>query len=459
MTPAMTDPADLGTAEAARLIAAGELSSEALVSACLARIEAREPELRAWAFLDPDLALAAARAADARRAAGLAAGEAPGPLHGVPVGIKDIIDTADMPTENGFNGHKGRRPAADAACVAQLRAAGAVILGKTVTTELANRVARQTRNPVNPAHTPGGSSSGSAAAVGAGMVPAALGTQTGGSVIRPASYCGVHALKPTFGLISRVGIMPQSDPLDTIGTYGRSVEDVAYLADALTAPDPRDPDCRHTTRPALHREAMADPPRRPRLAFVKTPVWDQGEPRMQAALEDFAAALGGDCEEVALPAGMAAAWGWHHTCQYYGMARYYGPLSDYYGDRMSARLAQHVAEGREISTAAYRQAVADRETAYAALAPIFAGYDAILTPASPGPAPEGLISTGPATFNAFWTYCGTPCVSLPLLTVDGLPMGLQLVGPRGGDGALMRTARWLEARVGQDGAAPVPRAG
>jgi len=280
------------------------------------------------------------------------------------------------------------------------------------------------------------------------MVPAALGTQTGGSVIRPASYCGIHALKPTFGLISRVGVTPQSDPLDTIGTYGRSVEDIAYLADALTAPDPRDPDCRHTARPALHRTAMETPPQRPRLAFVKTPVWDQGEPRMQTALEAFAASLGGDCEEVALPDEMKSAWEWHHSCQYYGMARYYGPLSDAFGDKMSARLTQHVVEGREIASATYRQAIADRATAYAALAPIFARFDAILTPASPGPAPEGLMFTGPATFNAFWTYTGTPCVNLPLLEIGGLPMGVQLVGPKGGDGALMCTARWLEETVG-----------
>lgn len=444
----MTDPADLGTAEAARLIAAGELTSEALVTACLARTAAREEAVRAWAFLDPDLALAQARAADRRRPTGL--------LHGVPVGVKDIIDTADMPTENGFGGHKGRRPAADAACVQALRQAGAVIMGKTVTTELANRIAGKTRNPVDPARTPGGSSSGSAAAVRAGMVPAALGTQTGGSVIRPASYCGIHALKPTFGLISRVGIMPQSDPLDTIGTYGRCVEDIAWLGDALTAPDPRDPDCTHATRPALHRDAMADPPRAPRLAFVKTPVWDRGDTRMHATLEAFAASLG--CEEIALPADLADAWAWHRTIQLYGMARHYGPLGDRYGPLMSPRLAQHVAEGREISSAAYRQAVANRESACAALAPIFARFDAIVTPSAPGPAPEGHLHTGDATFNAFWTYAGVPCVTLPLLHVDGLPMGVQLVGPKGADGPLLRTARWLEgaARKIPVDAAPAP---
>jgi Asp-tRNA(Asn)/Glu-tRNA(Gln) amidotransferase A subunit family amidase len=438
----MTDPADLGTAQAARLIAAGDLTSEALVGACLARIAACDAAVQAWAFLDSDLALAQARAADTRQTDG----QTLGPLHGVPIGIKDIIDTADMPTENGFGGHKGRRPTQDAASVRALREAGAVIMGKTVTTELANRVAGKTRNPVNPAHTPGGSSSGSAAAVRVGMVPGALGTQTGGSVIRPASYCGIHALKPTFGLISRVGIMQQSDPLDTIGTYGRSVEDIVYLADALTAPDPGDPDCNHTARPALHRTAMQDPAKRPRLAFVKTPVWGRGDPRMHAALEGFATSLGADCEEVALPDGMAEAWKWHRICQYYGMARYYGPLSDRYGPLMSPRLAQHVVEGREISSTAYREAIANCATVNTVLAPIFARFDAILTPSSPGPAPEGLLSTGEAIFNAFWTYAGTPCVNLPLLEVDGLPMGLQLVGPKGADGALLRTARWLEGR-------------
>jgi Asp-tRNA(Asn)/Glu-tRNA(Gln) amidotransferase A subunit family amidase len=439
----MTDPADLGTAEAARRIAAGALTSEALVTACLARIAAREPQVQAWIFLDPDLALAQARAADARQAEGRPIG----PLHGVPVGIKDIIDTIDMPTENGFAGHAGRRPAEDAQCVRALRDAGAIIMGKTVTTELANRIAGKARNPNDPAHTPGGSSSGSAAAVGAGMVPAALGTQTGGSVIRPASYCGIHALKPTFGLISRYGMLPQSDPLDTIGTYGRSIADVACLADALIGSDERDPDCTHRPRPALHRTALEQPPQRPRLAFVRTPVWGRGEPRMHRVIEDFAASLGPDCEEIALPDHIADAWTWHRTAQLYGMARHYGPLSDYHGPLMSARLTQHVAEGREISSAAYQQAVARREVAYAALVPIFARFDAILTPASSGPAPAGLRFTGEATFNAFWTYTGTPCVNLPLREVDGLPLGVQLTGPRGADGPLLRTARWLEERV------------
>ena len=415
----MSDPADLSAAQAARLIAGGGLSSAELVAACLARVEAREAELRAWAHLEPERALAEAR----RRDEELARGHGVGPLHGVPVGIKDVIDTADMPTENGYRGHAGRRPGADAACVRALRDAGAVILGKTVTTELANRTPGPTRNPVDLGHTPGGSSSGSGAAVRAGMVPAALGTQTGGSVIRPASYCGTHGFKPTFGLVSRTGLTMQADELDTIGVLARSVEDLGLVADAMTASDPRDPASHPRSRPPLAwmtAEALA---RAPRLAFVRTPVWDEGEARMHDAFEAFAAGLGGDCEAVTLAGDLAGAWRWHRTIQLCGMGRHYGPLADADGALMSARLRGLVAEGRAIPEETFREAVANREPAYAAVAEIFTRFDAILTPAAPGPAPAGLESTGPATFNAFWTYLGTPCVSLPLLEADGLPLG------------------------------------
>ncbi|MDX1649890.1 MAG: amidase, partial [Myxococcota bacterium] len=408
------------------MIAGRRLSSAELVAACLARIEAREVELRAWAFLDPERAIEAARERDAE----LARGRGARPLHGVPVGIKDVIDTKDMPTENGYRGHAGRRPAEDAACVRALRDAGAVILGKTVTTELANRTPGPTRNPVNPAHTPGGSSSGSAAAVRAGMVPAALGTQTAGSVIRPASYCGVHGFKPSFGLVSRAGMTLQSDELDTIGAFGRSVEDLGLVVDAMTGADPRDP--------SLARMATVAPPHRPRLAFVRTPVWERGERTMRDAVEGFAASLGEDCEEVALEPGLAEAWAWQRTVQLHGMGRHYGPLMDADGELMSARLRGLVADGRAIPEAAFREAVEAREGAYAEVEPVFARFDAILTPAAPGPAPEGLESTGEAVFNALWTYLGTPAVSLPLLEADGLPLGVQLVGPRGADGPLLR---------------------
>jgi Asp-tRNA(Asn)/Glu-tRNA(Gln) amidotransferase A subunit family amidase len=228
MSGPLADPTALSATDAAGAIRAGEITSQELVRACLDRIARREDEVQAWAHLDPDYAMAQAKIADAA----LASGDAVGPLHGVPVGIKDIFDTADFPTENGCPIFAGRRPTADAACVSLLRAAGAFVLGKTVTTELALLTPARTRNPHNPAHTPGGSSSGSAAAVASGMVPAALGSQTAGSLIRPASYCGVHAFKPTLGMIPRAGVLMQSHTLDTVGIYGRSVDDLALFADA-----------------------------------------------------------------------------------------------------------------------------------------------------------------------------------------------------------------------------------
>ncbi len=243
----------LGAAAAAGALAEGRISSEELVAACLARIKADEERVQAWAFIDPEHALRQARAADSRRREG----KALGPLHGLPVGVKDIIDTADMPTENGTVLHAGRAPSADATLVSMLRAAGAIIMGKTVTTELATYSPGKTRNPHNPEHTPGGSSSGSAAAVAAHMVPLAIGTQTNGSVIRPAAYCGVVGYKPSFGLIPRHGVLKQSRPLDQIGVIARSVEDAALLAEQLIGFDQNDPDTRRAGAAAAARNRHA----------------------------------------------------------------------------------------------------------------------------------------------------------------------------------------------------------
>ena len=435
---------NIGAAEAARKIAAQEVTSEALVQSCLDRIAARDDDVGAWIWLDPDLALAQARAADQA----LARGQGTGPLHGVPVGIKDIIETADMPTQNGYRGHEGRHTHRDALCVSQLRDAGAVVLGKTVTTELAVRTPGKTRNPVNGDHTPGGSSSGSAAAVADGQVPLALGTQTGGSVIRPASFCGIHALKPTFGWVARRGVTVQADWLDTVGTYGRSIEDVALVTEQMLARDLDDPQAVARSRPGLRDIAMLEPPRRPRIAFMRTAVWNQADSGAQGALEDVAAALGADCTEVDMPAWMAEAWDWQNTLQTYGHAIHYGPLADQHGDLMSESLRESVARGRSMTEADYRHAIAQRGRITAELDQIYAQYDAILCLSSAGPAPKGHDWTGDPVFNAFWTLAGTPCVNLPLAEVDGMPMGLQLTGPLGGDGPLLRTARWVEAAMG-----------
>ena len=432
---------ELLTASDARAeIAAGNLTSEALVSACLARCADRDEMVGAWAYRDGAQAMEAARAAaPAIRA------RAPAPLAGIPVGVKDIVDTRDMPTERGTPVFAGRRPAADAFVVSQLRGAGAVILGKTVTTELAFFGPGKTRNPHDPQRTPGGSSSGSAAAVADFQVPLALGTQTAGSIIRPASYCGVIGFKPTFGFASRSGVLPQSEPLDTIGGYARSVEDIALLFDAIGAYDVADRDMLSGERPHLAQSLGEALSHVPRLAFVKSPAWPQGEPAMRAAFEAFAGGFGARAEvvEVSLPHEFDGSLRLQQVVQFSDIARNYGPIADANPDRVSQKLKDVVAEGRRYSSADYAAARADQEALYEALRPVLINYDAIMTPAAQGPAPLGLESTGSPMFNALWTYLGMPCISLPLLSIGGLPVGVQLTCGRADDAALLRVSDWM----------------
>ena len=269
-------------------MAGGDLRAVDVARAFLKRIEEREPEIGAFVYIEPEQVLAQAEARDEQQRQG----QPLEPLHGLPVAVKDIIDTADMPTENGTPLDAGRRPEHDATIVARLKAAGAIILGKTVTTELGAMHPRGTRNPNNLAHTPGGSSSGSAAAVAAGMAPLAIGTQTNGSVIRPASFCGIVGFKPTFGLIPRTGILPQASPLDTVGVFARSVADVALLADALAGYDESDPNSSDLPPPRLLDAALASPATAPSFAFVRTPSWDSAEQATKASFEGLVGRLG-----------------------------------------------------------------------------------------------------------------------------------------------------------------------
>ena len=442
-------PNELTASAAAAAIRSGELSSEALVRACLERIERIEPQVQAWTFLEPQRALAQAREADRQREAGTKLG----PLHGLPVGIKDIFDTADMPTEYGTVLHAGRRPHEDATAVALLRRAGAIILGKTVTTELAVYAPGKTRNPHDHRRTPGGSSSGSAAAVAAAMVPLALGTQTNGSLIRPASYCGVYGFKPSHGQVSRHGVLKQSPALDHVGMFARSIDDLALLARVLFAWDGHDRDVLPSTRfdvPAWEH-ALPGPPR---IAFVKTPLWEQATPVTKEAFAQLAERWGDVVHEIELPPVFESAVEWHRTIMECDLANSFGDEYARGKDRLSEVLVQMIERGQRTTGVAYSKARDGMVELERALDHLFAECDAILTPATQGEAPMGLASTGSPMFCTIWTLCGVPAISLPVLQgADGMPMGAQLVGAKRHDARLLRVARWLVERGRSEGEA------
>ena len=415
---------ELGAAAAIALLQRGAITSEALVRACLDRIAREEPRLHAWAWLDPERALAAARAVDARGR--------PPPLHGLPVGVKDIIDTADAPTECGTPLYRGRRPTRDAACVTALRSAGGVVLGKTVTTELAFFAPGPTCNPRNPAHTPGGSSSGSAAAVAGWQVPAALGTQTAGSIIRPAAYCGVVGFKPSHGLLSLEGIHPFAPSLDTLGVLVREVADVAPMLAALGAP--------------VQVHPLAQPPR---LGLWRSAQWPRATPAMQDRLEEAAGRLaraGASIREVASLPDEAQLVEDQALIMAAEAVHSFGALRP--GAGLSLQLTGLLDRGAAARPEAVQAARARAGQARTAMAGVLAGLDALLTPSAPGEAPEGLASTGDPIFNRVVTLLGFPAVSLPAGTGPaGLPLGMQLVGAPGGEAALLAVAAWAEPRL------------
>jgi len=435
----------LTATDLARAIRDGAISSEQLVEACLARVREAEPAVQAWQFLDPEHALAQARSRDQDRSAGRSVG----PLHGVPVGIKDIFDTCDLPTEDGSVLHAGRTPEADAAAVAMLRAAGAVIMGKTVTTEFAAYTPGKTRNPRNTAHTPGGSSSGSAAAVAAGMVPVALGSQTNGSTIRPASFCGVFGFKPSRGVVPRSGVLRLSRTLDQVGVFARSLEDLALTCEQIAGHREDDPDTRPRARPHLLDVLNQDPPFPPTFAWVRTPMWDSVDADAKEAFAELAGELGGQIVDFELPQTALAALEWHRTIMEAEMAANLDREYEVGHDRLSEPLRAQLERGRALTALEYQRALARISPLNEGFEELFERCDAILTPAAPGTAPQGLESTGSPAFCTLWTLCGMPALSLPLMQGEnGLPLGVQLVGPKGGDARLLRAARWLVERVG-----------
>ncbi len=417
---------DLTASEAARRLGLDEISADALTRALLDRIAELEPLVGAWAFLDPEAALAGARRIDRLSPRP--------PLGGLPVGLKDIFDTADMPTECGTRAYQGRRPSADAPCVAALRRAGALVLGKTVTTELAFFSPGKTRNPHDAARTPGGSSSGSAAAVAARMIPAALGSQTAGSVIRPASFCGVVGMKPTHGLVSLEGVSPFSPSLDTAGVFARDPADLALLLPPLGVP----------LGPA--------PSLPPRLGLCRGPQWPLAEAPMRDLVEGAAARLaaaGATVTEVRLPPECDGLFEAQKTVMAYEAARSLGDVRARHESLLSPVLLDFLRTGDATAAGDYAAAQDLAARCREALAEIFGAVDALLTPAAIGEAPLGLESTGDPALNRIWTLLHLPSLSLPAgRGPAGLPLGVQMVGPHRGDGALVAAARWAFDRLG-----------
>ncbi|MGC1827163.1 MAG: amidase [Pseudolabrys sp.] len=434
----------LTATQAAANIARGTISAEDFTRACLDRIAAVEGDVQAFIHLDPAHALAQARVLDRLKSDG----DRIGPLHGIPVAIKDIFDTADYPTEYGSPIFAGRRPTADATVVRKLREAGAVIIGKTVTTEFAYFNPGKTRNPRDLNRTPGGSSSGSAAAVAAGMVPLALGSQTNGSMIRPAAFCGVFGIKPSHGLISRGGALTLSRTLDHVGAFARSIDDLALVLDVLVGQDSADADSRPYASPKFRVSAAEPPPIPPSFALVRTPMWEKADADARDALEDLAKELG--AREVDLPDTYRDAWSGLRAIMAVEMAHNLGDFVDN-GGEASKIFRELIAEGRKVTATEYLAAIRDARRYADGMASIFEQLaDAVITLSARGVAPLGIEATGDPVFCTLWTLTGFPSLNVPLLAnADGLPIGVQLVGAPGRDERLLRTARALVEQLAE----------
>lgn len=424
-----TDLNHLSATAVAEKIAAGETTAVAVTEACLARIEEREGIVHAWAFIDPELALEQARACDQA--------EPQGPLHGVPLGVKDIIDTHDMPTQMGSPIYAGHRPPMDAGCVALVRAAGAIVLGKTVTTEFAGSFTGPTTNPYDSARSPGGSSSGSAASVADYMAPAAFGTQTGSSILRPSSYCGVIGYKPTFGTFTIGGIKPASQSLDTLGLHVRSLDDIQLLTAVLV-------------NRAL--EPLEAPAAGPKIGVCRTPLWDIAQPETQAAIEDAASRLaqaGATVREVTLPAAFDRLEDVRIAINCYERSRHMAYEWRHHRDGLSDTFQNVVQTGLDMPYDDYVAALRLTEDCREQSDAVFDGLDVFLSPCVDGEAPEGLEYSGNPRLPGFWTAIRLPAVSLPTHTgPNGLPVGIQLVGRYRDDDRLLSVAKWVLEKLG-----------
>ena len=409
----------LSAVEALNMMEKGELTSEKYVQAFLDHIKLRESEVGAWIFIDPELAIHQAKLADKRRH-----NKQGGMLNGIPVGIKDIIDTKDMPTENGSLICKNRKPTEDAHLVKLLRNAGAVIMGKCVTTEFALSAPGKTKNPKNLECTPGGSSSGSAAAVSDNMIPLAIGSQTGGSILRPASFTGIFGLKPTFGTVSRAGMSAISQRLDHPGIYANTPDDIKLVASVILSYHENDLDM--DSNYVFKNEPTTNSS--PKFAFVKGPVWNFGEQDMQQQIKKFVAQFPMDIETIELGDSFSEAAKCHEIIMNGSISN---SLSTYYNEdksKLHPFTVNRIEAGLPVTAKEYIDAIEKAKKMQQILKSIFTKFDAIVTPAATGQAPRDLMNTGNAIFNGYWTMMGVPAISLPVLKgKDGLPIGIQII--------------------------------
>ena len=433
----------LSVVEMVQSIKKGEITSEELVKSYIEQIKKKEKDVEAWEFFDEEFVLSQAKKLDSLHQSGKH-----GDLHGIPVGIKDIFDTEDMPTTDGTEIHKKNPSLSDCTVVSKLKQAGAIIMGKTVTCELAYYSPGKTKNPHDLSRTPGGSSSGSAAAVASHMVPLAIGSQTNGSVIRPASYCGVIGYKPTKGLISRHLVLQISRALDQVGIFSNSIEDAALISEQIIGHDKQDPDTSLNPRPKLLAASRQKPPMEPLLAYIKLPFMDKLDEDVMEGFNEVKDELKGQINEIELPAGFDGIPDWHKIIMESDMARSFSEEYKKSKNKLSDKIVEAIERGMKYSSVEYNEAFSKIEVANTYFKQFFHDYDAILTPSACGEAPKGLKSTGNPIFCTIWTYCGMPSISLPLLQgKNGLPVGVQLVSSLYDDERLFRNASWLTSKI------------
>ena len=437
----MTDVFSLSLEQLAAKIKDAQLSSVEVCEKYIERINKFEKDVKAWAHFDKKVLLEKAAEADEHRKSGKPVGS----LHGVPIAVKDIIGTVDMPTECGTVIRKGKSYSQNAEIIDLIHSSGAIVMGKTATSELAYLGPSSTTNPHDKTRTPGGSSSGSAASVASFMAPASVGSQTGGSIIRPASYCGVVGYKPSYGLISRNGVLRTSYSLDHIGMFGRKVEDVAMLAKVLIKKDKFDPATIHYSTENILNETKKGPLFEPKFIFYKTDHWKIIDKKSRESFEYFIKSFQKNMEVFDTPSYFKDIHKYHQIIHETDLANNFSVYFKKFKKKLSKYMQDAITRGNKYSAKEYAEAIDFMKRSYESYQEVFEDYHGVLSPSSPGVAPKGLKSTGTAEFNKVWSYLGTPCISLPLLEGENnLPLGVQLIGNKYDDHRFLGVANWLE---------------